>query len=205
MSRLLPLAEYTAVIQRFVETRSGYGWGTVAQSVAACMRALLDDWEVMVMQLEHQLRVGRLSLQGLWFHCQQPLVTLRLLAGIAAEASRRGLRGAGLLDLLSARQNATAGDVQALRVVQQLLKEAARPYFGMLQRWMCEGVVEDPYAEFMVQEDKACGGGGCVYEWMDTCMDAECVPVLPPCSSRRCCGGCGMCIGPCLIFARHVP
>lgn len=166
VSRLLPLAEYTAVVQRFVETRSGYGWGTVAQSVAACMRSLLDDWEVMVMQLEHQLRVGQLSLQGLWFHCQQPLITLRLLAGIAAEASRRGLRGAGMLDLLSARQNATAGDAQALRVVQQLLKEAARPYFDMLQRWMCQGVVDDPYAEFMVQEDKVCVGvvvyEGCV-------------------------------------------
>ncbi len=63
MSKLLPLAEYTAVIQRFVETRSGYGWGLVAQAVAACMRGLLDDWEVMVMQLEHQLRIGKLTLQ----------------------------------------------------------------------------------------------------------------------------------------------
>lgn len=38
--------------------------------------------------------------------------------------------------------------------MQQLLQDAARPYFTMLQRWMCEGLVEDPYGEFMVQEDR---------------------------------------------------
>jgi gamma-tubulin complex component 2 len=34
-----------------------------------------------------------------------------------------------------------------------MLKAAAAPYFGMLERWLCEGALDDPFAEFMVQED----------------------------------------------------
>lgn len=64
------------------------------------------------------------------------------------------LRGAGLLNLLNARAAAVAGDTQAVALVQQLLSAAAVPYFRSLERWLCEGLVDDPFGEFLVQEDK---------------------------------------------------
>lgn len=39
-------------------------------------------------------------------------------------------------------------------LVQKLLRAASTPYFAMLELWLCQGVLNDPYAEFMVQEDK---------------------------------------------------
>ena len=39
-------------------------------------------------------------------------------------------------------------------MVQRLLRSASRPYFEMLECWLCQGVLSDPYAEFMVEEDK---------------------------------------------------
>lgn len=38
--------------------------------------------------------------------------------------------------------------------MQKLLKAASAPYFSMLELWLRQGVLEDPYAEFMVQQDK---------------------------------------------------
>lgn len=35
-------------------------------------------------------------------------------------------------------------------------RAAAEPYFAMLERWLGVGLVDDPYQEFMVQEDKVC-------------------------------------------------
>ena len=49
-----------------------------------------------------------------------------------------------------------AGDEQAMVLVQKLLHAATRPYFSMLELWLCQGVLNDPYAEFMVEEDKVC-------------------------------------------------
>lgn len=47
-----------------------------------------------------------------------------------------------------------AGNVEATAVVQRLLRAASRPYFEMLEYWLCQGALNDPYAEFMVEEDK---------------------------------------------------
>ena len=46
------------------------------------------------------------------------------------------------------------GDADTTVVVQRLLEAASKPYFQMLELWLCQGVLNDPYAEFMVEEDK---------------------------------------------------
>ena len=40
-----------------------YEQGRVSHAVAGCMRNLLQDWHLMVTQLEHQLLTGHLTLQ----------------------------------------------------------------------------------------------------------------------------------------------
>ena len=52
---LPPASEYVVTIQRFVETRRAYEWGLVAQALAGGMRGVLQDWELMVAQLETQV------------------------------------------------------------------------------------------------------------------------------------------------------
>jgi gamma-tubulin complex component 2 len=78
-------SEYAAVIQRFVETRRRYAWGLVCQALAGAMRHVLQDWHLMVAQLEHQLRSGKLTLHALWYYVQPPMS-----GGCAARAGRSG-------------------------------------------------------------------------------------------------------------------
>ncbi len=72
---------------RFVETRSGPEYSIVAQALAAAMRGLLQEWLLMVTQLEHTMRKGQLGMQALLYHCQAPMASLRLLAGISVSGS----------------------------------------------------------------------------------------------------------------------
>lgn len=37
-----------------------------------CCICSAQDWELMVAQLEHQLRSGKLTLQALWYYVQPP-------------------------------------------------------------------------------------------------------------------------------------
>lgn len=55
------------------------------------------------------------------------------------------------------RLQSLAGDPQGRALVARLLSAACEPYFAMLQRWLCEGVLDDPYGEFMVLEDTVGG------------------------------------------------
>lgn len=89
----------------------------------------------------------------MWYYVQPPLASLGLAASVAAEAATRKLRGAALLNLLHSRHAAVAGDVAARGLLGKLLRAGCAPYFKMLERWLCEGVLDDPFCEFMVQDN----------------------------------------------------
>lgn len=99
----------------------------------------MQDWALTVTQLEHQLRIGQLTLAGLTYYAQGPMQALQLLAGMASEAAARQLSAAGLLNMLHARASSLVGDRPTAALMHQLLAAAARPYFAMLERWLCEG------------------------------------------------------------------
>lgn len=155
--RMLPICEYVVVLQRFIETRSYIEFGLVCHAVAAAMRQVLEDWLLMVTQLESQLRVGRLTAQSLWFYVQPPMSALGVLASVARDAASNGLTGTGLLSLLHLKLGEYAGDMNAQALLQKLLCAGCNPYFNILEQWLCEGVLNDPYSEFMIQEDTDIG------------------------------------------------
>ena len=37
--------------------------------------------------------------------------------------------------------------------MKKLLKAGCQPYFQMLEKWLCEGDLDDPFQEFMVCQD----------------------------------------------------
>ncbi|BDA43053.1 Gamma-tubulin complex component 2 [Coccomyxa sp. Obi] len=152
-TRMLPICDSVVIMERWAEVAMGYSHGRVCHAVAGAMKGLIQDWNLMIVQLEHQMLTGHLTLQGMWYYVQPPLASLSLAASVASEAAARKLRGASLLNLLHARYAAVAGDTAARGLLSKLLQAGAAPYFKMLERWLCEGVLDDPYSEFMVEEN----------------------------------------------------
>ncbi|KAH7665754.1 Gamma-tubulin complex component protein [Dioscorea alata] len=64
----------------------------------------------MVAQLEHQFRIGRLSVQGLWFYCQPMMGSLHALGIVIEKVSSNNLFGSATLNLLQSQAKAMAGD-----------------------------------------------------------------------------------------------
>jgi len=155
--KLLPLCESALVLQRFVQKRLHSSRGLVAQALAAAVQGYLSDWGVMVAQLEHLWRQGRLTLQAMLYYCQPAAALLGLLASVAGEASAGGLRGGALLCLLERREREAAGNPQARGVLRELLSAASEPYMRAVQRWIVEGVLDDPFGELFVSESAALG------------------------------------------------
>lgn len=52
------------MVARWAETRRAAAWGRVCHAVAGELGGLLQDWRLMLAQLEHQLLTGRLTLQA---------------------------------------------------------------------------------------------------------------------------------------------
>ena len=61
------------------------------------------------------------------------------------------MSSATLLNLLSSRASSLAGERTSAVLVHKLLEAAAEPYFRMLELWLTQGELDDPYKEFMIE------------------------------------------------------
>ncbi|KAG5054603.1 hypothetical protein JHK85_007113 [Glycine max] len=177
--RIFPLCKSFLLINQFVESRSQFQSGLVNHAFSAALRALLllesanwafglcfeyflycgvyfcKDYQAMVAQLEHQFRLGRLSLQGLWFYCQPMMRSMQGLSTVIQRASVNNISGSAVLNLLQSQAKAMAGDNAVRMMLEKMAQCASSAYMSILERWVYEGVIDDPYGEFFIAEDKS--------------------------------------------------
>lgn len=153
--RVFPLCESYLLIDQFVESRSQFKTGVVNHAFAAALRSLLLDYEAMVAQLEHQFRLKRLSIQGLWFYCQPMIGSMQALTIIIKKVSSSNLIGSAVLNLMQSQAKAMAGDHVVRSLLEQMTQRASTAYLKILERWVYEGVIDDPYGEFFIAENKS--------------------------------------------------
>lgn len=56
-------SESVVIMERWAEVGMGYSHGRVCHAVAGAMKGLIQDWNLMIVQLEHQMLTGHLTLQ----------------------------------------------------------------------------------------------------------------------------------------------
>lgn len=155
VKRIFPLCESYLLINQFVELRSQFKTGLVNHAFAAALRALLLDYQTMVAQLEHQFRMGKLSVQGLWFYCQPMIGSMQALSMVIKKAIADNVIGSGVLNLLQSQAKVMAGDHVVRSLLEKMLHCASQAYLGILERWVYEGLIDDPYGEFFIAENKS--------------------------------------------------
>ncbi|GER28287.1 gamma-tubulin complex component [Striga asiatica] len=167
--RIFPLCESYIYINQFVESRSEFKSGLVNHAFAAALRTLLLvgsshpfpfcffklDYQAMVAQLEHQFRLGKLSIQGLWFYCQPMMGSMLALSILIKKASASNSIGSVVLNLLQSQAKAMAGDHVVRSLLEKMSQSANQAYLGILERWVYEGVIDDPYGEFFIAENQS--------------------------------------------------
>lgn len=153
--RIFPLCKSYLLINQFVESRSQFKSGLVNHAFAAALRALLLDYQAMVAQLEHQFRLGRLSIQGLWFYCQPMMGSMQSLSIVIRKASASNFVGSAVLNLLQSQAKVMAGNYLVRSLLEKMIESANSAYLGILERWVYEGVIDDPHNEFFIAENKS--------------------------------------------------
>ncbi|XP_057984805.1 gamma-tubulin complex component 2-like isoform X3 [Hevea brasiliensis] len=114
----------------------------------------LQDYRAMVAQLEHQFRLGRLSIHGLSFYCQPLMASMQALSAVVKKASASNCTGSAVLNLLQSQSKAMAGDSAVRSLLEKMTQCASSAYLGILERWVYKGVIDDPYGEFFIAENK---------------------------------------------------
>ncbi|MFS8007389.1 putative gamma-tubulin complex component protein [Helianthus anomalus] len=116
---------------------------------------LSQDYQAMVAQLEHQFRLGRLSIQGLWFYCQPMMGSMQALSIVIKKASAYNFVGSAVLNLLQSQAKLMAGNYLVRSLLEKMIDSANSAYLGILERWVYEGLIDDPHDEFFIAENKS--------------------------------------------------
>ncbi|OAA59557.1 spindle pole body component [Niveomyces insectorum RCEF 264] len=204
---MLRTATHYAALEAFVDVQSREQFGLVNHALCASVRKILQDYLVLIAQLEtqfltddaftlhvlnlHMLPTGQMMLQ-LYALAHELLKKNALLddddedgsdasssdddgtgGGVndydkiidrlreggelipGNAAAKRICKGGAVLDLITKRLAALAGDPAARALLTALLRDASRPYMGMLNEWLHHGGISDPHAEFLVKEQKS--------------------------------------------------
>lgn len=105
--RILPICTYFVQIERFLESHQDEDHGLVSQSLCATISGLLQEYLVMVAQLEHEAHTtDDFSLQKVWFYIGPNMATLATLASLVDNLSgkeilQNDIKGGVLLTMLS--------------------------------------------------------------------------------------------------------
>ena len=124
----------------------------MSHAVAGSIKAMMREFDVVLAQFETLLTIRKLSLQKMIFLLQPTKATLRSLDHMT---SRLGDRvGGQLLDRLHSAM-LDQGDERARKLYEHILQAAAVPFVHMISRWLYQGELRDPYAEFFIKEHTA--------------------------------------------------
>ncbi|XP_044734773.1 gamma-tubulin complex component 2-like isoform X2 [Chrysoperla carnea] len=149
-----PLASNYSIVQRFIEEKVKFEAGQVNHALVAAMTGFVKDYVYFVCQLEVEHRTESLTLQKMWFYIQRNMITMNVMAEIATTIGKANAKGGKALTLLHELSNGYLADAQAYKLCSFLLERASQPYMKMLGTWIYTGIINDPFKEFLVEDNQ---------------------------------------------------
>ncbi|XP_066974838.1 gamma-tubulin complex component 2-like isoform X2 [Macrobrachium rosenbergii] len=152
VNRILPVCGYYSQLATFIKEKSQYHHGVVNQALAAAINTLIQDYLLLITQLEEMHRQWTLTLHKLFFYIEKTMGVMDTLACITSIISRSGAHGGAVLSLLHDRTISLTGCAYRQDVMVFLTQATAEPFMDMLSKWLYRGTIKDPYHEFMVMD-----------------------------------------------------
>lgn len=167
LSLLHTLAEPSLLYKNLSDFADSSDGGLVAQSLRSAIATELRAYLGLVATLEGQIRRALTQLaespgkQGLgkagvtlkrcvvW--TREATMGLRLMSMIVEES--KGKKGGELISLVHA-YSSSHGDPFVFTFAERLLVHVTKPFYAMLQHWIYDGELEDPFLEFFVEENQ---------------------------------------------------
>ena len=88
--------------------------------------------------------------------CSQPMMgSMQALSTVIKKVSANNYAGSAVLNLLQSQAKAMAGDSAVRSLLEKMTHSASNAYLSILERWIYEGVIDDPYGEFFIAENKS--------------------------------------------------
>jgi len=160
LSKVLVLANDYNIIREFVEeTRVAVSaGGFVRQALGVAISELLSEYRGFICRLEEEHRTNDLSLQKLVYLIQPSGRSMVLLRTIVESVVNP--RGGAALDKVYKLTASYVGSEERHDMLSFIVQRVSEPILNMLDTWVLQGTIDDPFEEFFVKEDTGYRSGG---------------------------------------------
>ncbi|KAF6210698.1 hypothetical protein GE061_013805 [Apolygus lucorum] len=152
--KCLPMAANYSTIAKFVEDSARLSCGRVNQALGDSMDRQLAEYLLFIESLEIKNRQKLLHLHEVWYHIQKSFSTMKLLSDISKEVTDKKARGGCTLSLLNDHLLKMLAPVaMEIEICRSITAHSAIPYMESVKQWIFNGMIYDPFDEFMIVEN----------------------------------------------------
>lgn len=152
IGKMLPICNNHDKVLEFVNIHSQFEYGQVSQALCGAINVLLKEYLLLVTQLDTEFMKGQLTLQKIWYWIQPSMRIMENLYKLTLDSVNK--KGGSLLNVIYKFLTNTS-DKSIKELFSFLLEKASVPFLEILQKWIYYGQLEDPFQEFLINEDKS--------------------------------------------------
>ncbi|KAJ6249429.1 gamma-tubulin complex component 2 [Anaeramoeba flamelloides] len=153
--QILPLCNTVYAINRYSFIHFNYSHGKINHSLCSTINGLLKDYYSAISKFEEIFHErGDLTLQKLKGYLSQSMRTLSLIHNLIKEITELKAKGGMIINIIHTNFQNYNDDLHSRSLFLFLLERVCQPYLQMLENWLFQGTIEDPYEEFLIIENK---------------------------------------------------
>jgi gamma-tubulin complex component 2 len=150
--KILPLSNHYDRICSFLNFNSNnIETGLICKAFCEGLNKIIRHYILFINQLEIDFINGNLDIQKLWYVTQPCLKIMENLKNLTYQCSL--IKGGGLPNIIYNFYNNTT-DNEMKNIYKFLLDKSIEPYLEMMKMWVCRGILNDVFQEFMVWTSK---------------------------------------------------
>mmetsp|Transcript_55171 Transcript_55171/g.75850 ORF Transcript_55171/g.75850 Transcript_55171/m.75850 type:complete len:124 (+) Transcript_55171:234-605(+) len=121
---------------------SQFEYGLVSHALCGAIKVLLKEYLLLVTQLDTEFMKADLTLQKIWFYVQSSIRIMDSLRRLVFEAGNK--KGGALLNVIY-QLMINSSDKNIRDLFEFLLEKASQPYLEILNKWIFQGILDDPF------------------------------------------------------------
>lgn len=150
IGKILPMCNNHDKVVEFANIHSQFEYGRVSQALCGAINILLKEYLLLVTQLDTEFMKSQLTLQKIWAFIQPSMRIMENLYKLSTECVNK--KGGEVLNIIYKFLTNTS-DKSIKELFAFLLEKTSVPFIEILQKWIYQGVLEDPFGEFLIKED----------------------------------------------------
>ena len=146
INNILPICDNFKTIKNFTDNHYGFEYGSIIHAFCLPIRKIQNEHYQVIAKYEN---CPNLTIGLLLSNLQIPNEILKLLKNVIDKIGSS--RGISVLTTLQKYYSTFRGAEHIRKILLYLFQETMKPFLRFIEKWIYEGIIEDPYDEFFIK------------------------------------------------------